>query len=107
MVNTIPFFSVCSPFLVAVAGLLGESLKIRRLRETIAILASLFTLASIYMIHLAVESTPNKILLVYLHALAPLEPSSKSIGWVSSWLSPQPYLVFLRTHTSTWSTIRG
>lgn len=37
MVNTIPFFSVCSPFLVAAAGLLGESLKIRRLRETIAI----------------------------------------------------------------------
>ena len=66
------FFFMFSPFIVAIAGLLGERLRVRKLREITAVLTSLFSLTSVYMIYLAMESNPNKILIAYLHALAPL-----------------------------------
>ena len=68
----IPIYFMFSPFIVALFGLLGERLRINKLREMAAVVMSAIALAAIYMLYLAIEATPNKILLVTLQFAPPL-----------------------------------
>ena len=72
MVIPTPIYFMFSPFVVALLGLLGERLRLKKLTEVVAIGTSILTLAAIYLLYLAIESMPNKIILVTLQSAPPL-----------------------------------
>ena len=61
-----------SPFAVVLFGLLGERLKVARLREFVAIILSAFTLVSVWLLYNLQQASPTKILVVTLGGAPPL-----------------------------------
>jgi multicomponent Na+:H+ antiporter subunit D len=61
-----------SPFAVVLFGLLGERLKVAKLREVAAILLSAFTLVSVWLLYNMQQASPTKILVVTLGGAPPL-----------------------------------
>ena len=61
-----------SPFIVVVAGLIGERVKIAKLREIVAIAMSAFSVYSVYNLYNMVQATQDKILIVTLGGAPPL-----------------------------------
>jgi len=61
-----------SPFIVVIAGLIGERVKIAKLREIVAIVMSAFSVYSVYNLYNMIQATQNKILIVTLGGAPPL-----------------------------------
>jgi len=61
-----------SPFIVVMAGLIGERVKIAKLREIVAIVMSAFSVYSVYNLYTMLQATQNKILIVTLGGAPPL-----------------------------------
>jgi proton-translocating NADH-quinone oxidoreductase chain N len=61
-----------SPFIVVMAGLIGERVKVAKLRETAAIVMSAFSVYSVYNLYNMIQATQNKILIVTLGGAPPL-----------------------------------
>ncbi|MBN1682753.1 hypothetical protein JW865_04295 [Candidatus Bathyarchaeota archaeon] len=61
-----------SPFIVVLAGLLSERFNINNLRESVAILLSVFNVYSIYLIYNLVQNSSTKIILFTLGGYPPL-----------------------------------
>jgi len=61
-----------SPFIVVMAGLIGERVKVAKLREIVAIVMSAFSVYSVYNLYNMIQATQNKILIVTLGGAPPL-----------------------------------
>ena len=72
MVMGLELFFMFSPFAVVLFGLLSERLKITKLRESVAIILSGFTLFSVWQLYSQLQASPTKILVVTLGGVPPL-----------------------------------
>ena len=72
MVIPAPLLIMINPIIVFLVGFLGEELKVEKLREAVAVVASAASVVAVYALYLMVKAAPNGILVFYLQALPPL-----------------------------------
>jgi len=72
MVMGLELLFMFSPFAVVLFGLLSERFKVAKLKESVAILLSAFSLFSVWQLYTMLQASPTKILVVTLGGAPPL-----------------------------------
>jgi multicomponent Na+:H+ antiporter subunit D len=72
MVMGLELLFMFSPFAVVLFGLLSERYNVAKLRESVAILLSAFSLFSVWQLYMMLQASPTKILVVTLGGAPPL-----------------------------------